>query len=156
MSLILFFTINALRKYFKLFAEKCLCIIYGENVIVAEKEMMDVCFLLNEVDVLPNETVINLLTGLINFSVPDFVKLFDFLLQQAKAKVLDTDTHERDTFEQVKTFLSKAVDADPSLHTTSKRYVSNKPAEHFNVVCWNYEMGGCSVNKCPRPRDEKR
>ena len=38
---------------------------------------------------LPDETVIKMLTGMKNISVPDFVKLFDFLLQQAKAKVLE-------------------------------------------------------------------
>ena len=55
---------------------------------------MDVCLQLNEVGDLPYETVIDVLTGLTNCSVPDLVKLFDFLLQQAKMKALDTDMKE--------------------------------------------------------------
>ena len=52
-----------------------------------------------------------MLTCLTNCLVPDFPKLFEFLLQQTKAKALDTDNHEGNTFEQVKTILSKVVDA---------------------------------------------
>ena len=48
---------------------------------------------------LPYETVIDVLMGLTNDSLPNFVKLHDFLLQQAKAKALDTDTHERNSLE---------------------------------------------------------
>ena len=57
------------------------------------------------------ETVIDVLTDLTNSSVPNFVKLFDFLIQQVKVKALDTDTHQGNTLEQVTVILSKAVDA---------------------------------------------
>ena len=43
------------------------------------------------------ESVIGVLKGLTNCSVPDFVKQFDFLFQQAKAKALEADTHEGST-----------------------------------------------------------
>ena len=66
---------------------------------------------------LPDETVIDVHTDLANSSVPDFVKLLDFLLQQAKAKALDTDTHEGSILEQDKNILSKAFDAYYSLCT---------------------------------------
>ena len=36
--------------------------------------------------VLPDEIVIDVLIGLRHFSLQDFMKLFDFLLLQAKAK----------------------------------------------------------------------
>ena len=52
-----------------------------------------------------------MLIGLTNFSVHDFMKLFDFLLQQAKANALDTETQKKHTLEQVKTILKKAVSA---------------------------------------------
>ena len=57
------------------------------------------------------EMVIDVLTGLANCSIPDFVKLFDYLFQHAKVKALDTDTHEGNALEQIKAILSKDVDA---------------------------------------------
>ena len=48
------------------------------------------------------------------------MKLFDFLLKQAKANALDTDTHEGNALEQVKRILSKADDAYHSLCTAGK------------------------------------
>ena len=76
-----------------------------------EKEIVAVFLWLNEVGALLYEIVIDVLTCLTNCSIPDFVKLFDFLLQQCKSKAFDTDTHERNTLEQVKIILSLAVDA---------------------------------------------
>ena len=70
----------------------------------------------------------------------DFVKLFDLLMQQTKAKALDIDNHEGNKFEQVKTILSNAVDAYHSLCTASKWHVSKKSNEHFNVACENCDM----------------
>ena len=83
-----------------------------------------------------------MLTGLINCSVPDFVKLFDLLLQQGKAKALDNDIHEGSMLEQVKTILSKAVYAYLCQCTVGKWHVRNKSTGHFNAVCWNCEKEG--------------
>ena len=60
-------TINALKKYLKIFEEKGLRRIRGENVAIAEKEVNAVCARLNEVKALPDETVVDVLTGLTNF-----------------------------------------------------------------------------------------
>ena len=75
-------TIMALKKYLKLFEEKGLRRIRGKNVVIAEKEIMAVCTRLKEVNALPDETVVDVLEGLTNCSVPDFTKLFDFLFRQ--------------------------------------------------------------------------
>ena len=60
---------------------------------------------------LTDEIVIDILTGLMQCSVPNFVKLFDILFRQAKAKALDNGAYEDSTLEQVRIILSKAVDA---------------------------------------------
>ena len=86
----------------------------------------------------------------------NFVKLFDFLLQKAKVKSLDSDTHQGNILEQVKAILSKAVDACHSLCIESKWHVSNKSSGHLNVVCLNCKKEGCLVNKCPHPKDQKK
>ena len=82
-------TINALRKYLKLFEDMkedtgCMSPIKWSGTLVCE-------------------TVNDMLTDMTNCSVSNFVKVFYFLLKQAKAKALDTDTHEGDTLKQVKT-----------------------------------------------------
>ena len=81
------------------------------------------------------EAVMDVLTCLTNCSAPVFMKLFDFLLQQAKAKAFDTFTHEENTLHHGKTILSKDVDSYHSLCTAGKWHVSNKLSGHFNVVC---------------------
>ncbi len=46
-------TITAIKKYLKYFEEKGLRRIQGENVVIAEKEIVAVCTCLNKVNVLP-------------------------------------------------------------------------------------------------------
>ena len=58
-------------------------------------------------------------------------------------------------FEQVKIILSK-VNAFHSLCTAGKWLGNKSSATHFNVVCWNFEKEGCSVNKCPQTKDQKK
>ena len=130
--------------------------ILGENVTVAAKRIVAVCLQLNEVGALPYETMMDVLTGLTNSSISDFVRLFGFLLQQAKEKPLDADIYERNTLENVKSILSKANDFYHSLCAAGKWHVRNKSSGHFNVVCWNCEKEGCSVNKCPQLKDQKK
>lgn len=48
-------TITALKRYLKIFEEKGLRRIRGENVVVAEKEIIAVCSRLQEVNALPEE-----------------------------------------------------------------------------------------------------
>ena len=117
---------------------------------------MAICLQLNKVDALPYKTVIDVLTGLTNCSIPDFVKLFHFLLQYTKAKALGTDTHGGNMLEQIKTILSKAVDAYHSLCTAGKWCVSNKSRRYFILVCWSWKKKGYSVNMCPQPKDQKK
>ena len=112
-------------------------------------------YLIKSSECLIYETVIGVLTGLTNCSMPDFLMLLDLLLQQVNAKAVDTDTHEKDILEQVKTILNKTVDVYHSLCTIGKWHVSSKSTGHFNFVCWNYEKEGCSVNQCPQQAQKK-
>ena len=69
-----------------------------------QKEALAVCIRLNEVNALLEETVVHILMGLTRCSVPEFTKLFDYLLQGARANLLDFDgmNSEGDTLAQVK------------------------------------------------------
>ena len=77
--------------------------------MVAEKKIVALCFQLNKDSAITYETVIDVLMSLTNCSVSDFVKLFDFLLQQTKVKCLDTDNHEGNMLELVKAILRRLL-----------------------------------------------
>ena len=110
----------------------------------------------SEVGSLSDETVIDILTSLTNYSLPDFAKLFNFLLQQARIKALGTDTHENSTLKEVKTIVSKDVDACHSPCTAGRWHVCSKSTRHFNVFCLNCEEEGYSLNWHPQPKDQKK
>ena len=75
-------TITALT-FLKKIEEKGLCWYPNENMAQLQKEVQAVCVRLDKVGALPEETVINIMSGLTYYSVPEFTKLFDFLLQNA-------------------------------------------------------------------------
>jgi hypothetical protein len=144
-------TINALKKYLKLWEEKGLRRIRGENVVIAEKEIIAVCTRLHEVNSLPDETVADILEGLTNCSVPEFTKMFDWQLQGIKVRSLklEEDNMEGDTLEMVKEILTEAVDAYHALCTAGKWHVNNKRASL--VICWNCGEEGHRCEKCTKP-----
>ena len=84
-------TVTGLKKYLKLLEEKGLHRYTGENLARLQEETLAVCVRLNEVNALPEETVFDILTGLTRCSVPEFTKLFDFLLQGTRSNALDID-----------------------------------------------------------------
>ena len=108
-------TMKAMKKYIKLLEDKGLHRICGKDVTVAEKEIVTECVWSSEVGSSTDETVIDVLTGVMNFSVPDFVNLFDFLLK-VKTKAHDIDAHEGRAHELFKIISIKAVDAYHSLY----------------------------------------
>ena len=76
-------TITALKTFLKKIEEKGLLRYPNENMARLQKEVQAVCVCLDEVGTLPEETVIDILSGLTHWFVPEFTKLFDFLLQNA-------------------------------------------------------------------------
>jgi len=146
-------TITALKKYLKLFEEKGLRRICGENVVIAEKEVNAVCTRLKEVNALPDETVVDVLEGLTHCSVPEFTKLFDFLLQAARVDALDLDNATKgDTLSKVKEIMNKAVESYHALCTAGKWHVNNKRASL--VICWNCGAEGHRCEECTKPKNQ--
>ena len=137
----------------KIFEEKGLTRIWGENVALVEKELVTVCTRLYEVGELPDETVIDILTGLTKCSVEQFRKIFDHLLQKEQLALLEHATHPKSTIDRVKEVLIKAVDTYNSLSTLSKWHT---PCHQRAAACWNWEKEGCNVNSCPQQKDQKR
>ena len=141
-------TINAFKKYLKLFQEKGLCRVRGENVVIAQKEIIAVCIRLKEVNALPEETVINVLEGLANCLVPDFTKLFNFYLQMSQATHEEDEKGVTDTLAFIKKHLNKAVDEYHALCTAGKWHVSQGTPRATVIVCWNCGKEGHNCGEC--------
>ena len=97
------------------------------------------------------------MTGLMRCSVPEFTKLFDFLLQGARANALDIDgmSSQDDTLAQVKIILSKAVDAYHALCTAGKWHVNHHKSSRVSLlVCWNCGADGHRCETCTEPKNE--
>ena len=139
-------TINALKKYLKIFEEKGLRRIRGENVAIAEKEVNAVCARLNKVKALPDKTVVNVLTGLTNCSVPEFKSLFDFMLQAARIQALKlNESPPGDTLQNMREIMAKAVDAYHALCAAGKWHVNH--AQVSVIICWNCGEEGHSCQQ---------
>jgi hypothetical protein len=86
-------TTAALVNFLKLFQNKGLHCYQGENMILAWKELLAMCSRLAEAKELPQETPVDLLTGLTLCSVDQFKTLFEHTLQVAKAEPLEGNHH---------------------------------------------------------------
>ena len=96
-------TVTALKKYIELSKDNGLRRMQGKNAVIAEQELTSVCTRLNKVNALPDKTIVDVLDGLTNFLVPEFTKLFGFLLQSAIVNSLDLDEAKNsDTLAQVR------------------------------------------------------
>ena len=121
------------------------------------KEALAVYVRLNEVNALPEETVVDILTGLTRCSVPEFTKLFDFFLQGARANALDIDgmSSQDDTLAQVKIIFSKAVDAYHAVCTSVKWHVNHHKSSRVSLlVYWNCGADGHRCETCTDPKNE--
>ncbi len=128
-------TITTLKKYLKYFEEKRLCTMRGENVVIVKKEIVAVCTHLNKVNAVPEETVVDFLTGLMHCSVPKFKKLSQFFLQVAHAEALDANnSFKDDTLKEVKTLLSRAIESYHAICTTGKWHMTKNSGGCLRVA----------------------
>ena len=148
-------TITALKKYLKIFEKKGLCGIWGENMTVAEKEINIACSCLDEIGALPEETAVDILTRLVNCSVPELTKLFDLMLQAACVDVLDLNADPNDnTLLQIKMIMTNAVDVYHALCISRKWCVNHTRLSL--VVCWNYGKEGHTYQYCKKLWDQAK
>jgi len=154
-------TIDALKTYLKLFQSKGLRKLRGENVVVAQKQLIAVCTRLQEVNSLPSETVNDILEGMSYCSVPEFAKVFEHYRITARAKIssIDDDDDDDDTLAEIKKFLVKAVDEYHALNTAGKWNVPHSTphagAARTGVDCWNCGANGHASHECRKPKNHE-
>ena len=156
-------TVAALIKFLKLFREKGLRRYQGENVALARKELLAVCGRLSEAKELPQETPVDILTGLTLCSVEQFTTLFAHKLQQMKALSLEGNKHlsQSEIMAEVRVLLSQAAQYYSSLNMSDywnlprnqRVNAVNTPTE---IKCWNCGKSGHGLDKCKDARNEDR
>mmetsp|Transcript_7314 Transcript_7314/g.15019 ORF Transcript_7314/g.15019 Transcript_7314/m.15019 type:complete len:368 (+) Transcript_7314:1137-2240(+) len=149
-------TTAALKKFLKVFEQKGLQRIKGENVVITKKEMLAVCRQLFSTGE-PQQTTIDILKGLKRCSMKSFQDLFDSNLQDATKTLLElTSTRpwgHDNVYNEVAMFMMKAVEYYHNLHTANQW---NIPKGHkFSVAaantCWNCGDEGHGAQECPKP-----
>ena len=156
-------TVASLVNFLRLFRNKGLRRYQGENVALARKELLAVCSRLCEAKQLPQETPIDILTGLTLCSVDQFKTLFEHKLQQSKVDSLQGNIHfsQDEIMGQSRAILSQAQQYYNSLNMsdiwsqtkTPRVNVFGTPGE---LKCWNCGKAGHGLDKCSEPRNESR
>ena len=160
-------TAAALKKFIKLFETKGLRRYKGENVNLAREELLVVCERLSEVDDLPKETPVDILTGLTLCSVEEFRTLFESFLQDAKKQALLTlyEPEKVNILNEIQLILSNALEAYCTLCQSGNWNVPKNHKLHFagkrgderkSNPCWNCGKLGCTPNTCKQPRDDAK
>jgi hypothetical protein len=111
-------TTAALVNFLKLFQNKGLRRYQGENVALAQKELLAVCSRLAEAKELPQETLVDLLTGLTLCLVDKLNTLFEHKLQVAKVESLEGIHHlsQPEIMGEVRVLLASAAQYYNSLN----------------------------------------
>ena len=150
-------TVTALKSISSYWRRRAYVDTQGGGMEILQKEALALCVCLNEVNALPEETEVDILTGLTCCSVPEFTKLFDFLLQGARSNALDIYgmISQDDTLAQVKIILSKAVDAYHALCTAGEWHVNHHKSSRVSLlVCCNCGADGHRCKTCTEPKNE--
>jgi hypothetical protein len=158
-------TTAALVNFLKLFRNKGLRCYQGENVALAGKELLAVCSHLAKAKELPQETPVDLLTGLTLCLVDKFITLFEHKLQVAKVVSLEGNYHlsQPEIMGEVRVLLASAAQYYNSLNMTDNWNLPQN--QHLNVFdtpleaknsCWNCRRPDHSLNQSTQPQNEEQ
>ncbi len=130
---------------------------------LAQKELLAVCSCLVEAKELPQDTPVDLLTGLTLCSVDQFETLFKRKLQVAKAESLEGNHHlsKPEIMGEVCVLLASAAQYYNSLNMSNTWSLPRN--QHLNVFCtpledknscWNCGKPDHSLNHCTQPQNQ--
>jgi hypothetical protein len=157
-------TTAALVNILRLFWNKGLHCYQGENVALAQKEILAVCSRLAEGKELLQEMPVDLLTGLTLCLVDQFKTLFENKLQMAKAESLEGNHHlsQLEIMREVRVLLASAAQNYSRLNMSDAWNLPQN--QHLNVFgtpsgaknsCWNCGKPDHSLDHCTQPQNEE-
>ena len=104
-------------------------VVYNENVLQAEVDIVDVCKRLDTTGALYENVIINILTDLFITSISKFWKMFDTMLQNAKFgnyTLLPGVINMSSTMDITEAIFSQATDYYDKMNQSNKWHVTNK------------------------------
>ena len=131
-------TTASLKAYLQLWESKGLQCIRGESVVVAQCEVVAVARCLDATGDLPDETTVDVLTGLTKCSCPHFREVFKSYLQDAPKESLELTNvrpwgHTR-VLDEVIMFMDKALSYYHNLCTSNKWHIPRDDLVHVGTV----------------------
>ena len=156
---------EAMNKFLELFKRQGVARYTGESVLVVSEEVLGVCKRLDAVGALTDDHVLEVLSGLCICTNAKFRGMFTHLKQSAELKmdnlsVLDNVSEGASNMEQIEGIIEKAIDTYDILCTAQiwNKTTKGGPSALKSIVnavrrCWNCEEEGCSLEKCPKPRN---
>ena len=150
-----------LKTFFKITETKGLGCNPGENVVYFDKEILAVGKRLHISGDLPEEPIIDVLTGLTKCSCKLFKTVFESYLQDAVKKLLEITTGglgaTKDLYDTIHDILHKAVEFYHSLNTSNKwNVVKGHKFSAVGTGCWNCGKEDCNARIFPEPRNKER
>jgi hypothetical protein len=112
---------------------------------------------LHEVDALPSDAAMDILTGLTKATNDDFTRPFKLLKDLSNQTIIDLgNLKSKTTLERIKTYLSQALDSYVVHVVNSTWKIKAIHAFTGELTCWNCGKPGHDLRSCPEPRNQDR
>ena len=112
---------------------------------------------LHEVDVLPSDAAMDILTGLTKATNNDFTRPFKLLKDLSNQSIIELGhLKSKTTLERIKTYLSQALDSYVVHVVNSTWKIKAIHAFTSELTCWNCGKHGHDLRSCPEPRNQDR
>jgi hypothetical protein len=149
--------IRVLQNWIKGFAKHGLYKVPGENVRSLYDAAWNIAKRLHEVDALPSDAAMDILTGLTKATNDDFTRPFKLLKDLSNQTIIDLGhLKSKTTLERIKTYLSQALDSYVVHVVNSTWKIKAIHAFTSELTCWNCGKPGHDLRSCPEPRNQDR
>jgi hypothetical protein len=144
--------IRVLQNWIKGFAKHGLYKVPGKNVRSLYDAAWNIAKRLHEVDALPSDAAMDILTGLTKATNDDFTRPFKLLKDLSNQSIIDiSHLKSKTTLERIKTYLSQAHDSYVVHVVNSTWKIKAIHAFTSEPTCWNYGKPGHDLQSCPEP-----
>ena len=146
----------ALQKKIKSFADKGLRGVVGENVETACVEVMAVCTRLAEKDLLPKDSVNDIITGLSKCTHKGFSKIFEDFKTSRSNSLMSNVALPGTVLEQINLIFEEALSQYASFSLSSEWNATRHSAHNANVkgVACDNCLGPHYIRDCTSDKDE--
>ncbi len=129
----------------------------GKNVRTLYDAAWNISKRLHEVDALPSDAAMGILTGLTKATNDDFTCHFKLMKDLSNQTIIDLGHHKsKNTFECIKTYLSQTLDLYVVHFVNSMWRVKAIHALPGNLTCWNCGKPSHNLRSCPEPCNQDR